>query len=355
MALILLLGIFLLPVVAGASFLSSILGNDAYANTHREEAIPNSQTIALLSADISSVSTLKDKIKDNRETAVSSELAGQIVSNNALMPTASPSSGAPFCENGPYTDYEVRSGDTISLIADMYDVTPDTILSANDHLRNGGKLKVGEFILIPPCSGVEYTVAKGDTLQGIYNKHKDGLTEAEISFNDFFAYNEIGADQKIQPGEKLFIPGAKIQKETPKKISSSNIAKSTSSSKPLVDVSGYFTHPIPGAKRVRGIGSGHYGVDFGAGTGTPIHAAASGTVKTARVGSMSRTSNGGYGTYVVITHSNGTETWYAHMSKLGTSSGAQVNKGEVIGYVGSTGRSTGPHLHFEVKGAKNPF
>ena len=65
--------------------------------------------------------------------------------------------------------------------------------------------------------------------------------------------------------------------------------------------------------------------------------------------------NGGYGTFVVIKHPNGTETRYAHMSRLGTRAGEQVSQGEVIGYVGSTGRSTGPHLHTEVRGDINPF
>lgn len=338
---------------AEAGFFSSILGDQVHAEAEKVVLAPvsqNLQTMEIPQASVSFASIKEGKVEIKEDI--------KIVSDNALVPLVSPSSGsgAPFCENGAYALYEVRTGDNIDNIAEMYEVTPDTILSANDHLSKGGKLKAGDFILIPPCPGVEYTVVKADTLQGIYNRHKDSLTKAGVSFNDFLAYNEITADAKIQPDEKLFLPGAQIQKGTSTKKSSSGIAKSTSISKSLVDVSGYFAHPLPNAKRrVRGIGGGHYGVDFAASVGTPIYAAASGTVKIARVGSMSRTSNGGYGTYVVITHPNGTQTWYAHMSKLGTSSGAQVNKGEVIGYVGSTGRSTGPHLHFEVKGAKNPF
>ena len=95
---------------------------------------------------------------------------------------------------------------------------------------------------------------------------------------------------------------------------------------------------------------GHKGVDLAAPTGTQIHAAAAGKVLIARNGY-----NGGFGNYVVIQHPNGTKTLYAHMSRLGTSTGAQVEQSSVIAYVGSTGRSTGPHLHFEVLGGKNPF
>ncbi|HEU5114585.1 MAG TPA: M23 family metallopeptidase, partial [Candidatus Paceibacterota bacterium] len=85
--------------------------------------------------------------------------------------------------------------------------------------------------------------------------------------------------------------------------------------------------------------------------GTPIHAAASGVVIIARSGGY----NGGYGSYVVISHPNGTQTLYAHMSKVIAHQGDAVEQGDLIGLVGSTGKSTGPHVHFEVRGAVNPF
>lgn len=81
----------------------------------------------------------------------------------------------------------------------------------------------------------------------------------------------------------------------------------------------------------------------------PVKAAASGTVKFAKTGW-----NGAFGNLVVIAHANGTQTFYAHLSKISVSIGQEVNQGSIIGNVGSTGRSTGPHLHFEVRGAYNP-
>lgn len=92
-------------------------------------------------------------------------------------------------------------------------------------------------------------------------------------------------------------------------------------------------------------------MDLAAKTGVAIRAAASGTVIVSRASGW----NSGYGSYVVIDHGNGTQTLYAHMSRNVTVAGSTVTQGDVIGYVGSTGLSTGPHLHFEVRGAKNPF
>jgi murein DD-endopeptidase MepM/ murein hydrolase activator NlpD len=86
----------------------------------------------------------------------------------------------------------------------------------------------------------------------------------------------------------------------------------------------------------------HEGIDIGAGTGTPIRAAKAGTVVFAGVMS-------GYGNVIIVDHGGGFSTLYAHQSRLGASRGADVSQGEVIGYVGSTGHSTGPHLHFETR------
>ena len=116
------------------------------------------------------------------------------------------------------------------------------------------------------------------------------------------------------------------------------------------NVSGYFIHPMPGTVRTQGI-HGYNGVDYGAPIGTPVRAAAGGSVITSRVGGW----NGGYGNFVVIQHANGTQTLYGHLSKNSVWQGQNVVQGQIIGYSGNTGRSTGPHLHFEVRGARNPF
>jgi murein DD-endopeptidase MepM/ murein hydrolase activator NlpD len=96
---------------------------------------------------------------------------------------------------------------------------------------------------------------------------------------------------------------------------------------------------------------GYNGIDIGVPTGTAIYAAAGGTVIISRNSGW----NGGYGDYIVISHDNGVQTLYGHLSRTVVQTGARVEQGDIIGYSGMTGKATGPHLHFEVRGAKNPF
>ena len=266
-----------------------------------------------------------------------------IVSETALSPTATPKKettkgvgGQDF--EGDLEIYVVHTGDTVAIVAEMFGVSSDTILSANNMVK-GDKLKVGDVLLILPYSGVEHTVAKGETLQGIANKYK-------IDIDDILSANDLEADAKIVIGDKLMVPGANMSTSTKPK-STSSVAKGGST---VPSVAGYFVNPVPSARKSRGVKPGHKGVDLAAPTGTTIRAAASGTVLIARNGN-----NGGFGNYVVIQHPNGCKTLYAHMSSLGTTAGAQVSQGNTIGYVGSTGKSTGPHLHFETIGCTNPF
>lgn len=338
---------FSLPSEVRAGFLNSILNNAVYAGVFG--ANNNSQTMPLLQANVSSVEVFKKK----GDTTIDPNTSVNIVSDNSLLATASPVSSAggvggldvDVSYEAQTSFHVVRAGDTVSKVAEMYEVSENTILRANE-LQKGAALKQGDILLILPFSGVEHTVVKGDTLKSIANKYK-------VNVNEILFANDISIDAELKVGDKLLVPGAEIISEaaTPKPKTNSTSTKTGKDLQPSVgSTSGYFKNPVPGARRTRGIKPGHMGVDLAAPTGTPIHAAAGGTVIIARMGY-----NGGFGNYVVIQHPNGTKTLYAHMSKLGTSTGEQVSQGETIGYVGSTGQSTGPHLHVEVIGGKNPF
>ncbi|MBI3306041.1 peptidoglycan DD-metalloendopeptidase family protein [Candidatus Nomurabacteria bacterium] len=326
--------------------MSAILGDEVRAENDKlsSPGSENSQTMALLQANVSSASVFEGKNakKEEKETEGGSENLN-IVSDNALLPVVGPVgflSGGIGSGDIAFDDisvYVVRSGDTISQVADMFGVSVDTVLSAND-MKKGEKLKIGSVLLILPFSGIEHTVVKGQTLQGIANAYK-------VDINEILLANDVELDSKLVIGEKLMIPGAGMLAETKPRSSSSSIGRSS-----MPSILGYFANPLPSGRKSRGLTGSHRGVDIAAPTGTPIYASAAGQVLTAKMGW-----NGAYGNMVILQHPNGTRTLYAHMSRLGTKTGSSVVQGAVIGYVGSTGRSTGPHLHFEVLGAKNPF
>jgi murein DD-endopeptidase MepM/ murein hydrolase activator NlpD len=184
-------------------------------------------------------------------------------------------------------------------------------------------------------------VKKGDTVSSIAKKY-DG------DVDDILAYNQLASAEDVKIGDTVIIPNGTIAAPEPtktKKGSGGNSAVAKGGG------SVGFINPLPGSKRTQGI-HGYNGVDLaGVGIGSPVIAAAAGEVIVAKSGGY----NGGYGSYVVVKHPNGTQTLYAHLSSVAVSAGTSVSQGQKIGGMGNTGKSTGPHLHFEVRGARNPF
>jgi murein DD-endopeptidase MepM/ murein hydrolase activator NlpD len=304
----------------------------------------------LLQANVSSASVLPDGDNDG----VQDNATVNIVSENSLLPETDHliipgevESGDSFSDQ--ISVYVIRKGDSISEIANMFGVSVNTILSAND-MKEGDKLVEGNVLLILPVSGIEHTITKGETLKNIANLYK-------VDVSDVAQFNGIAEDTELTVGDKIMIPGADetaSDQESGKPVANLQSSVVTDESyydtHPMPDIVGYFIDPLPTGHKTQGLhGPGHRGIDIGAPIGTPILASASGTVSLAHPGW-----SGGYGNMVIIDHSNGTKTLYAHMSRIGTHMGDQVSQGEVIGYVGSTGHSTGPHLHFEVFNARNP-
>lgn len=268
-------------------------------------------------------------------------------SDNAMIAYAGIMGSTADIVNAP-TDrisvYVVRPGDTLSEIAKMFDVSVNTIIWANN-LSGIKDVHTGDTLIILPISGVKRVVAKGDTLKSIAKRY--GADANEIA-----QFNGLDPADALAVGSTIIIPGGEI----------SNPAPSTSTKRPAGSgrnsfanngpiPMGYFSNPLPGGIITQGLHDGK-AVDIGSARGTPIHAAADGIVIIARNGGGW---NGGYGNYVVITHANGTQTLYAHMKNTIVTPGQSVDSGQIIGYVGMTGHTTGPHLHFEVRGAGNPF
>lgn len=276
-----------------------------------------------------------------------------IVDKSALMPAEGPSGTIADIEkpkNSKISVYVVRSGDTLNGIAALHKVSPDTILWANDLTRES-TLQIGQTLTILPITSVKYTVKKGDTLALIAKRYSADSIEIGT-------YNGID-DSSLVVGSEILIPNGEVATAAPSTPSSigvpnkipGSLIATLNSHRGTASQIGYYIRPLAGGVRTQGV-HGYNGVDLAAPIGTPILASAAGDVLIAKEGGW----NAGYGTYVVIQHDNGTQTLYAHQSKVAVSPGQHVDQGQVIGYVGSTGKSTGPHVHFEIRnGIRNPF
>lgn len=255
--------------------------------------------------------------------------------------------------SGRISTYTVRDGDSLSGIADMFDVSMNTILWANN-LANKGAVRPGMTLVILPVSGTRHKVTSGDTIASLAKRY--GSDADEIA-----SFNGLSRSGDLAAGDTVIIPGGEIAavKAPAKKV----VAKATSKIKTGGSLgavlgtgntsnasSGSFANPAPSGRLSQGI-HGWNGVDLAAPQGSAINAAAAGTVIISRVGGW----NGGYGNYIVIDHGNGVQTLYSHNSTNTVSVGDTVVRGQNIGTIGNTGQSTGYHVHFEVRGAKNPF
>lgn len=234
--------------------------------------------------------------------------------------------------------HTVRPGETLSEIAEMFGVTANTIMWAND-ISRASAIRPGDTLVILPIVGVQHVVRAGDTINSIAKKYEGDTDE-------ILEYNELASADELEVGQTLIIPGGAMH--------SAAVSKNQLSAEPVKTTGsatgGGLSHPAPGAVKTQGL-HGYNAVDLAAGHGSAIRASAGGEV----IVSKSSGWNGGYGQYIVIRHPNGLQTLYAHLMRNDVGVGAMVSQGQVIGGMGSTGRSTGNHLHFEVRGGSNPF
>lgn len=230
--------------------------------------------------------------------------------------------------------YTVQAGDIPGLVAHSFGINVNSLLWANN-LRDGDIIRPGDKLIILPINGVRIKIKSGNTVQGLAKKYKGEVDE-------IIAFNDLSEDGALTAGQYLIIPGG----EMPRAVQPTYYAPKYASS---YQRAGWLIMPTSG--RVWGRLHGYNAVDIANTCGTAVYAAAAGTVSKAKGYGW----NGGYGKYVKISHGRGLATLYAHLSRLAVSGGQTVKQGQFIGYMGSTGRSTGCHLHFEVHGAKNPF
>lgn len=230
--------------------------------------------------------------------------------------------------------YTIQEGDTVASIAEKFGISQDTILWQND-ITVKTKLKPGQTLQILPVTGVSHKVGKGETIYSIAKK-----LSAEPQAIVDFPFNTFVNDEtfSLAVGQTLIIPDGVPPKEAPVSV----FVRRTPDAG-TVTASGDFVWPASG-NLSQGFAWYHKGVDI-ANKGAPdVLAADSGTVVVA-----GWPDNAGYGNRIIIDHGNGYQTLYAHLSQVYVTPGQTVSRGASIGKMGSTGRSTGTHLHIEIR------
>jgi murein DD-endopeptidase MepM/ murein hydrolase activator NlpD len=248
--------------------------------------------------------------------------------------------------------YTIQAGDTMFGIAQQFNLQPESILWANPELKdNPDLLSVGMEIAVLPVDGVLHTAQKGDTLDSLAKKYK--VTPEAIASA---VWNNLIPGQELPVGKSIIVPGGKREMVVWQLPAANKPAPATtgvggwSNAGQCLNVSaktvgtGKFVWPA-NSHWVSGnpYAWWHRGIDFAGNLGDPVYAADAGTVLWAGPNSW------GYGNMILLDHGNGWQTLYAHLSQIYVRCGQQIVKGATIGAIGSTGRSTGPHLHFETR------
>jgi LysM repeat protein len=327
--------IYTFPITANAgffSFVANLFSSGSPITSEVQNPDLNSQNLPVLQSSVNF---------DSNAAVGGGDI--NTVDDEALISESGPSGTladiADTVNTGQISKYTVRKGDSLGSIAKMYEVTTNTIIWAND--LTSLNVKEGQSLIILPISGTLHTVIKGDTLKSIAKKYK--ADAGEIS-----QFNNLDSGSSLAIGEIIIIPdgeGAVKVSGTKPKVRGNPFRGGSGP-----NYVGYYIRPIIGGVKTQGL-HGYNAVDLGTPVGTVVYAAAAGKVMFAKTSGW----NTGYGKYIVISHPNDTQTVYAHLSEVLVSEGQTVFQGEVIGLTGNTGKSTGPHLHFEIRGAVNPF
>jgi LysM repeat protein len=232
-------------------------------------------------------------------------------------------------------NYVVAPGDTPLGIAEKFGIKGTTLLWSNPKLEEDPDfLQVGQELTVLPVDGVLHTVAKNETLESIASKYK-----VDVATIAGYAANHVDAASKLEANQTLVIPGG-VKPIVIKKVvvDQEYQAKAPSGS---TKGTGRFAWPTTGLITQKSW-SGHVAIDIYIHIGTPIYAADAGYV------AMIKRQTGSYGLQVLVDHGNGYQTRYAHLSAVYVEVGQSVARGDKIAASGNTGKSTGPHLHFEV-------
>lgn len=228
-----------------------------------------------------------------------------------------------------YFAYRVKKGDMVGTIAEKFGVTQDTIISVNN-IRQSRLIQIGQYLKIPSIPGILYTVKKdGEDINDIAERF-------EIAPEECAKVNNLDLQlASLKAGDQLFLPNAELDWVTRQEINGDLFKRPLKGGYYFSSYYGWRASPFTGKRTFHG------GIDMAARKGTAVYPALDGTV-------LETGYNSTYGNYIYIKHHSGYKTLYAHLSAINTKKGRFVYTNTKIGEVGSTGLSTGPHLHFSI-------
>ncbi|MEM6431452.1 MAG: peptidoglycan DD-metalloendopeptidase family protein [Deinococcota bacterium] len=281
------------------------------------------------------------RIKEENELRSDTVYAGQVLRIPYAEAVGGTVESTPLAPPG-FELHTLTPEETLSEVMDAYDVSLQAIVGANPDLSSFDQLPAGLELLIPPSEGLIVTLEHGQTVADILDIY--GLSAVELA-----TANGIREPTDLRPGQTLFLPGV------PPMHVMARLEHVREQERLAEAMENRYTWPLQGRLTSRfgprrlGMGTSnfHTGLDIAAPYGSEVVAARSGTVTFAGW-------SGAYGYTIKVRHHGGSETWYAHNSNLHVDEGAYVERGELLANVGSTGLSTGPHLHFEIRENNRP-
>lgn len=260
----------------------------------------------------------------------------------SLVPQPHPQTYQGRLPEHEFETYVVERGDTPMGIAEKFGIQTETLLGGNPELsQEASLLQTGVEIIILPIDGVLHDVQPGDSLESVARLY--GIPEADI-----IAYgpNNLEFPYRLHPGTQILVPGAvrELFVWTPPDLSSvGGTSVEGSGVRPLVVGTGTFIFPVNSRNYTQFYWYGHPGLDIALPEGTAVVASDTGTVTYAGWNIY------GYGNLIVVNHGNGYETFYGHLNGFNVVPGQVVTQGQVVGWTGNTGNSSGPHIHFEIR------
>lgn len=326
-------------ILAGGALILIALGQFQWNDASEEVAIPIATAVS------TQPSPAEDFVEDTAVSPTPTTLPQgplPVINDSSLAPLPNPRTYQTKLPAHNFQTHQVARGETPNIIANQYGISANTLLGGNTWLsQESNQLQVGAQLVILPVDGVLHKVRAGETIESIaelYRVTADAIIEYAPNNLEFPFY-------RLVPASELVVPGASIGQfffTAPKSVATN------AAGEPQWTVFGTGTYiwPINGRCITQFYNGFHPGLDVGSSEGSPVYASDTGTVTYA---SFAAGTYYDYGNLIVINHGNGFETFYAHLSSIGVVPGQTVNQGDLIGFTGNTGRSSGPHIHFEIR------